>query len=156
MPKRLADLLVDALLGEGKKPHERGSLISKEHVDAALAASAARQQTGLRVTELVRSPEYVRIVSSLPVAAQEAYEWMESTLRSNPSYPGLKFQVVERSPGHWRVNVMTNHYRALLKRTGDTTWDLYWAGTHAEYDRKLKTLENSQPKSYYRNARLRS
>ena len=67
-------------------------------------------------------------------AAQKAYR----LFRENPKHPGLQFKKVhDREPVYSaRVTVA---YRAvgLLENEG-ITW--FWIGSHAEYDRLLKSL----------------
>jgi hypothetical protein len=67
-------------------------------------------------------------------AAQKAYR----LFRENPKHPGLQFKKVHDREPVYSVRV-TVAYRAvgLLENEG-ITW--FWIGSHAEYDRLLKSL----------------
>ena len=67
-------------------------------------------------------------------AAQKAYR----LFRENPKHPGLQFKKVHDREPVYSVRV-TVAYRAvgLLENEG-VTW--FWIGSHAEYDRLLKSL----------------
>jgi hypothetical protein len=65
--------------------------------------------------------------------AKEAYRWWQD----NPNHNSLHFKRVSRQYQIYSVRVGLG-YRALGLRDGDTvTW--YWIGTHAEYDRLLRS-----------------
>jgi len=67
-------------------------------------------------------------------AAQKAYR----LFRENPKHPSLQFKKVHEREPVYSVRV-TIAYRAVGLLDNDTiTW--FWIGSHADYDRLLKSL----------------
>ncbi len=73
-------------------------------------------------------PEHVRR------RAREAYR----LFRDNPNHPGLRFKQVHATQPIYSARVGLG-YRALALRDGDVVvW--FWIGTHADYDRLVRSL----------------
>lgn len=67
-------------------------------------------------------------------AAQKAYR----LFRENPKHPGLQFKKVHDREPVYSARV-TIAYRAVgLLENDEVTW--FWIGSHAEYERLLKSL----------------
>lgn len=72
----------------------------------------------------------------LPEFAREQARAAYRLFRENPNHPGLRFKPVAPPVYAARVGL---HYRALGQLHGDTIiW--FWIGTHAEYDRLLRSF----------------
>ena len=73
-------------------------------------------------------PEHVRR------RAREAYR----LFRDNPNHPGLRFKQVHATQPIYSARVGLG-YRALALRDDDVVvW--FWIGTHADYDRLIRSL----------------
>ena len=71
---------------------------------------------------------------SLPQAVQELADRNFRLLRENPTHPSLSF----KKAGRFRSARAGLHYRALAVEVNDgCLW--FWIGTHADYDRLIKS-----------------
>lgn len=61
-------------------------------------------------------------------------------LESNPRHPSLHVKVLEaHDPPLWSVRVGRSYRALAIEEAGD----LFWIGSHAEYDRILSTAQGS-------------
>lgn len=71
----------------------------------------------------------------LPVQVRALADKNFVLLKENPQHPSLHFK---RAGDYWSVRIGLGH-RALAKEVeGGFLWG--WIGTHAEYDRRIKSL----------------
>ena len=84
-----------------------------------------RRASGRRITNLP---------TEIKAAARKAYR----LFRGDAQHPSLQFKKVHARDPLYSVRI-TSGYRALGLWEGDEiTW--FWVGTHAEYDRLLRSL----------------
>lgn len=79
--------------------------------------------------DLARLPDEIR------QRAREAYR----RFAADPAHPGLRFKRLHSDPPLWSVRI-TDSYRAVGIRTSDDEIVWFFIGTHAEYERLLRTL----------------
>ncbi len=78
------------------------------------------------------------LFAALPARVQKQARQSYRLFRENPAHPGLHFKQVHSEPPIYSARVGIS-YRALGVLHGDTiTW--FWIGSHADYDKLLKTL----------------
>lgn len=83
------------------------------------------------------TPAFWRSFGQLPADVQVRARIAYRTFASDPSYPGLRFKRVSASLPLWSARV-SQEYRAVGQRRGGLiVW--FWIGTHAEYDRLLRS-----------------
>jgi hypothetical protein len=81
------------------------------------------------------SPPFWTAFRDLPPTVQVAARKAYRRFRADPSHPSLQFKKLYDTRYSIRV---TRGYRALGQREGDTiVW--FWIGTHADYDRVIKS-----------------
>ena len=86
-----------------------------------------------KTTERFRSA-YAGLPEHVQRRAREGYRLFQE----NPRHPGLQFKQVHSSRPIYSARVGLG-YRALAVVDGDAVvW--FWIGTHADYDRLLRTL----------------
>ena len=84
-----------------------------------------------------RTKRFKQLLRALPKEVQEQAYAAYRLFKDNPYHPGLFFKQVETKPILYSVRIGL-HYRALGLRRGDTiVW--VWIGSHAEYDKFLKS-----------------
>jgi hypothetical protein len=77
---------------------------------------------------------YAQLPEHVQRRAREAYR----LFRDNPSHPSLRFKQVHATLPIYSARVGLG-YRALAVRDDDTVvW--FWIGTHADYDRLIRSL----------------
>ena len=77
---------------------------------------------------------YAQLPEHVQRRAREAYR----LFRDNPSHPSLRFKQVHAARPIYSARVGLG-YRALAVRDDDTVvW--FWIGTHADYDRLIRSL----------------
>ncbi|HEX8523158.1 MAG TPA: hypothetical protein VF669_12950 [Tepidisphaeraceae bacterium] len=82
-------------------------------------------------------PSFQRQLAALPKDVQERARSAYKQFVSNPRHPSLQFKQLNAGHALWSVRV-TNDYRAVGVRSADKIiW--FFIGTHAQYDRLLKT-----------------
>jgi len=80
------------------------------------------------------TPRFWGCYHRLPIEVQRLADSCYALLRQDPRHPSLHLKKVGRL---WSVRVGL-HYRALAVEDGsDLVW--FWIGTHAEYDRLLRS-----------------
>lgn len=80
------------------------------------------------------TPDFWYHYQQLPDDIQELADRCYALLKQDSRYPSLHFKKVGQ---FWSVRVGL-HYRALAVEKGDdVAW--FWIGTHAEYDRLLRS-----------------
>jgi len=86
------------------------------------------------VTTIRFREAFAQLPTPVQLAAKAAYKkWKE-----NHTHPGLNFKLVNSSTPIYSVRISLN-YRALGILEEDTLiW--FWIGSHADYDKLLKTL----------------
>ena len=81
-----------------------------------------------------KSPSFWTAYELLPSSIQELADRNYELLKQNPRHPSLQFKRVGR---YWVVRVRLR-YRALSVEVDDGfVW--FWIGSHAEYDRLIKS-----------------
>lgn len=84
------------------------------------------------------TPRFWAAYRELPVEVRDAARKAYALFRENPQYPSLQFKKVHEREPVYSVRV-TIAYRAVGLLENDTiTW--FWIGSHADYDRLLKSL----------------
>jgi len=80
------------------------------------------------------SPSFWSSYESLPSTVQKVADKNYELLKLNPKHPSLHFKKIGR---YWSVRVGI-HFRALAVEIDDgLLW--FWIGSHAEYDRLIKS-----------------
>ena len=84
------------------------------------------------------TPRFWAAYRAMPTEVRDAAQKAYRLFRQNPKHPGLQFKKVHDREPVYSVRV-TVAYRAvgLLENEG-VTW--FWIGSHADYDRLLKSL----------------
>jgi hypothetical protein len=78
---------------------------------------------------------FARLPKQIQQQAREAYR----IFQTKPEYPGLLFKKIHSTREIYSVRI-TRNYRALgVLKDDEITW--FWVGSHAEYDKILKTLK---------------
>jgi hypothetical protein len=84
------------------------------------------------------TPRFWAAYRELPEPVREAGRKAYQLFRENPSHPSLQFKKIHAGEPIYSVRV-TLGYRAVgLLEEDEVTW--FWIGSHADYDRLLKTL----------------
>ena len=79
------------------------------------------------------TPEFWRLLESLPTSIQNVARQNFELLKANPRHPSLRFRKVG---DFWSVRVGRS-YRALAIEDGEGfIW--VWIGAHGEYDRLIR------------------
>lgn len=82
--------------------------------------------------------EFVALFAKLPNSVQKQARKNYRLWRANPSHPGLHFKRIHGQDKIYSVRVGLG-WRALGLVEGDTIhW--FWIGSHADYDKFLKSL----------------
>ena len=82
--------------------------------------------------------EFLACFAALPSHVRENARRSYRIWKQNSSHPGLEFKRVGHSTESYSVRVGIG-WRALGVRDGDTmVW--FWIGSHAEYDRLVRSL----------------
>lgn len=79
--------------------------------------------------------DFERLPEDVQARAREAYK----RFSENPLHPALRFKRLHATLPVWSVRV-TDSYRAVGVRRGEDEIVWFFIGTHAEYERLLKTL----------------
>lgn len=83
------------------------------------------------------TPRFWSGYRELPTEVRESARKAYAIFRVNPEHPGLRFKRVSEKEPVYSVRIGLG-YRALCLFEGDeVTW--FWIGSHADYDRLLKT-----------------
>jgi len=86
-----------------------------------------------------RTQDFRKLFSKLPNRVQETAKKNYQLWRENPSHPSLEFKKVNNKLNIWSVRVGIG-WRALgVVKTQENKIVWFWIGSHAEYDRILKT-----------------
>jgi hypothetical protein len=76
---------------------------------------------------------FEKLPAEVQALARDAFDlWSR-----DPRHPSLQFKLVQRSKSVYSVRVGL-HWRALGRLHGDAVY-WYWIGTHADYDRKIRS-----------------
>ena len=78
--------------------------------------------------------DFDRLPEDIRERAREAYR----KFAADPSSPGLHFKKLNSDPPLWSVRI-SDSYRAVGVRKTDDEIIWFFIGTHAEYDRLLRT-----------------
>jgi mRNA-degrading endonuclease RelE of RelBE toxin-antitoxin system len=78
---------------------------------------------------------FERLPNDIRERAREAYR----RFAADPAHPGLRFKRLHADLPLWSVRI-TDSYRAVGVRKSDEEIVWIFIGTHAEYDRLLRTL----------------
>lgn len=80
------------------------------------------------------SPSFWSAYDSLPTNIKNTADKNFQLLKSDPRHPSLHFKKTGR---YWSARV-GSHYRALaIEIENDLLW--FWIGSHAEYDKLIKS-----------------
>ena len=80
------------------------------------------------------SPSFWSAYDLLPISVQKVADKNFEILKESPKHPSLHFKKTGR---FWSVRAGI-HYRALAVEI-DSGWLWFWIGSHAEYDRLIKS-----------------
>ena len=84
------------------------------------------------------TPRFWAAYRELPVDIRDAAQKAYAFFREDPRHPSLRFKRVHESEPVYSVRVGIG-YRALgLLENDEVVW--FWIGSHADYDRLLRTL----------------
>jgi hypothetical protein len=84
------------------------------------------------------TPRFRRAFAALPEHVQRRARSAYKIFRDDPSHPGLRFKQVHPTRPIFSARVGLG-YRALAVRRDDTlVW--FWIGSHADYDKLLRSL----------------
>ena len=84
------------------------------------------------------TPRFWAAYRELPAEVSDAARKAYRLFRENPQHPSLQFKKVHDRESVYSVRV-TIAYRAVgLFENDNITW--FWIGSHADYDRLLKSL----------------
>ena len=87
-----------------------------------------------RIVKHFASPNFWQAYHSLPEEIRELADKNFQLLKGNPNHPSLKLKKIDN---FWSVRIGVK-YRALAIETElGLVW--FWIGTHAEYDKILKS-----------------
>lgn len=79
--------------------------------------------------------DFIDLYRSLPPAIRLAARRAYRHWRDDPSYPGVRFKIINPERRWWSARV-TRDYRAVGTLDGDLmTW--FWIGSHDDYDRLI-------------------
>lgn len=79
--------------------------------------------------------DFERLSEDIRERAREAYR----RFAADPNHPGLRFKRLHAELPLWSVRI-NDTYRAVGVRRADDEIVWFFIGTHAEYDRLLRTL----------------
>lgn len=84
-------------------------------------------------------PSFRRAFRELPADVQERAREAYGRFVADPTHPGLRFKPLNTELALWSVRI-SDSYRAVgVKKSADEiVW--FFIGTHAEYDKLLRTL----------------
>lgn len=86
-----------------------------------------------------RTQDFRKLFFKLPNRVQETAKKNYQLWRENPSHPSLEFKKVNNKLNIWSVRVGIG-WRALgVMKPQENKIVWFWIGSHAEYDRILKT-----------------
>ena len=89
----------------------------------------------------VATRRFWELFHALPAGAQKLAIKSYGLWRQNPNHPSLHFRLLQGSKDRFTVRI-GDHYRALGKLDSKTmTW--VWIGTHAEYDRLVRSRRST-------------
>lgn len=84
-------------------------------------------------------PHFLRDFAKLPEDIRERARDAYRRFKLDPTHPGLRFKRLSTELPLWSVRV-NDQYRAVGVRTDADEVIWFFIGTHAEYERLLKTL----------------
>jgi hypothetical protein len=87
--------------------------------------------------EHTADPAFWTLYQTLPVEIRERADRAFALLKENPAHPSLNLKKVQGRDGLWSARVGL-HYRTLATEE-DSGLHWFWIGSHAAYDRILKT-----------------
>ena len=87
--------------------------------------------------------DFVKCFRGLPARVQEQSRKSYKFWKENPNHPSLDFKRVSESLPIYSVRVAIG-WRALGHRKDDTiVW--FWVGSHSDYDKLLKRVQEESP-----------
>ena len=84
------------------------------------------------------TPRFWAAYRELPTEVREAARKAYALFRENPQHPSLQFKKVHEREPRYSVRVTIGTVPSDPSRTSQITW--FWIGSHADYDRLLKSL----------------
>ncbi len=82
--------------------------------------------------------EFIERFAKLPAVVQAQARKNYQLWRTNPAHPGLQFKKVAGHADLYSVRVSLGWRAVGLVQSDSIYW--FWIGSHADYDRLLKTL----------------
>lgn len=79
-----------------------------------------------------------RAFAQLPADVQDRAREAFRLFSADPSYPGLQFKKVHGTRPVYSARISKDYRAVCVLRGGEATW--FFIGSHANYDRLLKTL----------------
>ncbi|MFN8450175.1 MAG: hypothetical protein U0521_16715 [Anaerolineae bacterium] len=83
-----------------------------------------------------RTAAFRQQLRSLPPAVRRQAYKAYRQFKQDPYHPGLQFKHIRGDLYSVRIGL---HFRALGKRSAEDEITWFWIGSHAEYDRLLKS-----------------
>lgn len=84
-------------------------------------------------------PDFRRAFERLPEDVQRRAREAYQRFAADPAHPGLRFKRVHSEFALWSVRI-NDSYRAVGVRQADDEMIWFFIGTHAEYERLLRTM----------------
>ncbi len=86
----------------------------------------------------ITTARFRKAFSGLPESVKESARKAYNTWKENPSSPGLQFKLIHQKDAIYSIRIRLS-WRALGVKQGNTIiW--FWIGSHAEYDKLIKSL----------------
>ncbi len=82
-------------------------------------------------------PRFWNLYRQLPVEVQHLADKNYQLLKLNSTHPSLHFKKVGKNKQLWSVRVGIKHRALGIEKPEGILW--FWIGTHAEYDKLLKS-----------------
>lgn len=84
--------------------------------------------------------EFIELFSELPERVQRTARKNYRLWKKNPDHPSLEFKRVKGTTNTFAVRVGIGWRAVGVLREKDNTMVWFWIGSHAEYDKLLKSL----------------
>jgi hypothetical protein len=84
--------------------------------------------------------EFIEAFRALPQRVQRAARKNYKLWKKNPDHPGLEFKRVKGTETSFSIRVGIGWRAVGAWRENDKTMVWFWIGSHAEYDKLLKSL----------------
>lgn len=86
----------------------------------------------------VKTQRFSEAYEKLPASVQRSADQSYALLKTDPRHPSLHFKRLKSGGPYWSARIGIHHRAIAREIDGDFLWG--WIGTHAEYDRVIKSL----------------